>query len=140
MNSLGTSMKKENCSVLSQDALNKEKTLIKEALELKKLGGSIVPEKVSCGKRSCKKCGGFRRTHGPYSYLHYYDASCPWKVRKKYLGKDVAEMLRYPKEDLVERLREIEVRISLVTSQTLETCPKKVSGHERSPSWDAGEL
>jgi hypothetical protein len=130
MNNLRTS----ECEVLSQDALNKEKALIKEALELKKRGGSIVPEKVSCGKRSCKKCGGFRRTHGPYSYLHYYDASCPWKVRKRYLGKDVAEMLRCPEEDLVKRLREIEVRISLVTSQTLETCPKKVS------LWDRGEL
>jgi len=116
-------LRTSECEVLSQDALNKEKALIKEALELTKLGGSIVSEKVSCGKRSCRKCGGFQRIHGPYQYLHYYDASCPWKVRKRYLGKDVAEMLRCPEEDLVERLREIEVKTNLVTSQTLATYP-----------------
>ena len=33
-----------------------------------------------------------------------------WKVRKKYLGKATAELLRCPKEELQERLKRLETK------------------------------
>jgi hypothetical protein len=89
---------------LSQD---NGKKLIQEALGTKALGGSIVQEKVSCGKTCCRVCGGSRLAHGPYNYSHYYDRSCG-KVKRKYLSQALSNLLPCPKRDLQQRLLEIE--------------------------------
>jgi hypothetical protein len=96
-----------------------EKTAILAALELKRLKGSVVMEFVNCGKHSCRKCSS-GIGHGPYPYLHYYDPSCPWKVRRKYLTKDVAKFMSYSMEELELQLREVEAEI--------------LGQHQRSPS------
>jgi len=87
-----------------------EKAIILTALELKKLKGSVVLERVNCGKRGCRRCSS-GVGHGPYPYLHYYDPSCPWKVRRKYLTKDVAKFMSYSMEELELQLREVEAEI-----------------------------
>lgn len=83
-----------------------EKRLIQEALGTKALGGSIVQEKVSCGKTSCRVCGGSRLAHGPYNYLHYYDRSCG-KVKRKYLSQALRDLLSCPKRGLEQRLESL---------------------------------
>lgn len=85
--------------------LRTTKQNIQQALNLKDLRGSIVLEKVACGKKCCSVCGGVRYEHGPYSYLHFYQGG---KVKKKYLSKAVAAWLACPKKELEERLKELE--------------------------------
>ena len=103
--------------MLSQDnlgSLEHEKNLLQEAVETKKLKGSVVWEKVSCGKSRCQNCKGILRVHGPYAYLHYYSNHT---VRKKYLGKRLADLLSQDKTALDERLVEVEAEIRrLMTS------------------------
>lgn len=85
----------------------KQKTLILEALELKqKLKGTVVMEFVRCGRR-CSTCSS--GPGHPASYLHYYDSACPYKVRRKYLTKNLAQLMSYFREELQQTLREIEV-------------------------------
>lgn len=98
-----------------------EKDDILTALELKqKLKGSVVWERVNCGKRGCHKCSE-GTLHGPYSYLHFYSAG---KVRRKYLPRALGELMSYSKQELETMLREIEAEILGQDSQ-VGTCPKK---------------
>lgn len=107
MSILRTMLSQEREKRLEQ--LEREKHMIEKALLLRRLKGSVVWEKVSCGKHCCKKCGGINRVHGPYPYLHFYDASCEWKVRKRYLGKSFdLTLLTCPKTELEERLQQIQ--------------------------------
>lgn len=82
-----------------------EKSLIITALGLKeKLKGSVILERVNCGKRGCHKCAQ-GTLHGPYPYLHYYSAG---KVKRKYLPKALGELMSYSREELQQMLREAE--------------------------------
>jgi hypothetical protein len=93
-----------------------ERKAILEALELKKLRGSIVMERVKCGKRCCRKCknGTF---HGPYPYLHYYTAG---KVKRRYLLKPLGDLASRPVEELKEMLKEAENEVlGQVKNETL---------------------
>jgi hypothetical protein len=82
-----------------------EKSLILEALELKqKLKGSVVTEFVKCGKK-CARCS--MGPGHPASYLHYYDSACSYKVRRKYLTKNLAQLMSYSREELEEMLHDI---------------------------------
>jgi hypothetical protein len=85
-----------------------QKGLILEALELKqKLKGSVVWERVRCGKHGCRKCAqGI--LHGPYPYLHFYSAG---KVRRKYLIRSLGELMSHSKEELEGMLRDSESAI-----------------------------
>ena len=47
--------------------------------------GTLRREKVSCGKKACKKCAD-GPSHGPYWYLYYYRNG---KLASKYLGKNL---------------------------------------------------
>ena len=80
-----------------------EKVMILTALELKKFKGSIVWEKVRCGKSNCRCGRGY--LHGPFGYLHFYQAG---RVRRRYLGKDLAVLVSKPREELEDRLRQID--------------------------------
>jgi hypothetical protein len=108
-------LEKDSYGMLSQDKREKrlewletEKDRVKRALDLKELGGSVVWEKLACGKPACNTCEGYRPAHGPNAYLHFYDSSCPWKVRKRYLGNIIGELLCCPKTELEERLKDLE--------------------------------
>ena len=80
-----------------------DKSLIQTALKLKDFKGSVVMEKVLCGKPGCHCHNG--ALHGPYPYLHYYSNG---KVRRRYLGKTVSALLSHSKEELEKMLHEIE--------------------------------
>ena len=97
------------------EQLEREKHQIQRALALKKLKGSVVWERVDCHSPPRRCC-----PHGPYAYLHYYDARSG-KVKRKYLGKNV-ELLSWFEGELQQRLREIEgeERKILGTSLTRE--------------------
>ena len=83
--------------------LERERQHILQALEIKaKFRGSVVWEKIRCGKRSCKCSRG--DLHGPYAYLHFYQSG---KVKRKYLSKDVGKLVERPKEELEARLLEV---------------------------------
>lgn len=74
---------------------SQQKTAILAALELKKLKGSVVWEKVRCGKRNCRCSHG--HLHGPFPYLHYYSSG---KVKRRYLSKRMVQLLRCSREEL----------------------------------------
>jgi hypothetical protein len=87
----------------TDSTLERERQHIMQALEIKaKFRGSVVWEKIRCGKRSCKCSRG--HLHGPYAYLHFYQSG---KVKRKYLSKDMGKLVERPKEELEVRLREI---------------------------------
>jgi hypothetical protein len=86
----------------------KEKSDILTALEFKeKYKGSVVWERVDCGKPSCHKCQN-GTLHGPYPYLHYYSSG---KVKRKYLPKSVGELMSYSKAELETMLHETDIEI-----------------------------
>jgi len=80
-----------------------DKSLIHTALELKGFKGSVVMEKVCCGKPGCRCQSG--SLHGPYPYLHYYSSG---KVRRRYLSKTVSALLSHSQKELEGTLRETE--------------------------------
>jgi hypothetical protein len=93
-------------NMTAQIVLRKEKkSLILEALELKqKLKGSVVWERVKCGKRCCRKCKN-GTLHGPYPYLHYYHGG---RVKRKYLRRALGDLVSRSVEELKEMLKEAE--------------------------------
>jgi hypothetical protein len=83
----------------------KEKELIVTALELKqKFKGSVIWERVRCGKHGCRKCAA-GTLHGPYSYLHFYSNG---KVKRKYLPRVLGDLVGHSVEELKEMLKEVE--------------------------------
>lgn len=89
---------------MSQDEpkrIRKKIKALEKALELKPLKGSIVPEMVRCNKPGCHSC-----PHGPYNYLHYYDAASG-KVKRKYLGKATLHAIQTSRRDLIRQIREL---------------------------------
>lgn len=81
--------------------MRKEIKDLERALTLKSHRGSIVMEKVRCGKPGCTKC-----PHGPYAYLHYYDPRSG-KVKRKYLGKNVSEYYKMAREEILQRIEDL---------------------------------
>jgi hypothetical protein len=85
-----------------------QRSLIFAALELKqKLKGSVVWERVDCGKRGCRKRQN-GTLHGPYPYLHYYSSG---KVKRKYLSKALGDLVSRSVEELKELLKEAESEV-----------------------------
>ena len=82
---------------------NPDKSLIQTVLKLKGFKGSVVKEKVCCGKPGCHCQSG--ALHGPYSYLHYYSDG---KVRRRYLSNTMSALLSHSKEELESILHETE--------------------------------
>jgi hypothetical protein len=80
-----------------------DKYLIQTALKFKGFGGSVVMEKICCGKRGCHCRSG--ALHGPYPYLHYYSHG---KVKRRYLSKTVSALLSHSTEELEKMLHETE--------------------------------
>jgi hypothetical protein len=83
-----------------------EKQNVLEALDIKQQfrnKGTVVWEKVCCGKRSCKCQSG--ALHGPFPYLHFWKEG---KVKRKYLTKAVGRLVACPKTELLEKLADIE--------------------------------
>lgn len=74
---------------------------IQAALKLKGFRGSVVMEKICCGKPSCHCQSG--TLHGPYPYLHYYSNG---KVKRRYLTKNITMLLSHSTEELEGILRE----------------------------------
>jgi hypothetical protein len=72
---------------------------IQTALKLKAFKGSVVREKVCCGKPGCHCHTG--TLHGPYPYLHYYSSG---KVKRHYLSKAVSALLSHSTEELERML------------------------------------
>ena len=100
---------------MSEAGLRTRRQNIKRALAIKeKYKGSVVWERVRCGKVSCHCRNGLR--HGPYCYLHYYSRQTG-KVHTKYLPKDVGVLISCPKTELKEALCEIENELILRTRQ-----------------------
>jgi hypothetical protein len=80
-----------------------DKSLVQTALKLKGLGGSVVMERICCGKPGCHCHTG--ALHGPYPYLHYYSSG---KVRRRYLSKTVSALLSHSRDELEKMLHETE--------------------------------
>jgi hypothetical protein len=78
-----------------------DKSLIQTALKFKGFKGSVVMERICCGKPGCRCQNG--ALHGPYPYLHYYSNG---KVRRRYLSKTVSMLLSHSTEDLERMLHE----------------------------------
>jgi len=76
-----------------------DKRLIQTALKIKGLRGSVVMEKICCGKLGCHCQSG--ALHGPYPYLHYYSNG---KVRRRYLSKAMSALLANSTEELERKL------------------------------------
>jgi hypothetical protein len=104
----------------STSALQPEQAMILTALELKQLKGSIVLEKVRCGKRNCRCSRG--HFHQAF-YLHFYQSG---KVRRKYLSKSMVGLLRCSREELERLLSEVESASERVLGQ--ESRPSESSG------------
>ena len=49
--------------------------------------GTLRREKVSCGKKACKRCAD-GPSHGPYWYLYYYRRG---RLASRYLGKSLPD-------------------------------------------------
>ena len=80
-----------------------DKSLIQTALKFKGLNGSVVMEKICCGKPGCHCQNGV--LHGPYPYLHYYSNG---KVKRRYLSKTVSALLSHSTKELERMLHETE--------------------------------
>jgi len=93
---------KTTCPKTEHSTFEHERQNILQALETKQRG-SIVLERVRCGKTNCRCSQG--HLHGPYRYWHFYEAG---KVRRKYLGKDLSILVSKPREELEDRLRQID--------------------------------
>jgi hypothetical protein len=78
-----------------------DKFLIQAALKFKGFGGSVVMERICCGKPGCH-CRS-EALHGPYPYLHYYSNG---KVKRRYLSKTVSALLSHSSEELEKMLQE----------------------------------
>jgi len=91
--------------------IRRERKAVEKALDLMPLKGSVVMEPVSCNKPSCHRC-----PHGPYAYLHYWDSE-KGDVRRKYLGRLVAEYLGKSRSDLTRRLEELLVKERRILGQ-----------------------
>jgi hypothetical protein len=76
-----------------------DKSQIQVALKLKGFRGSVVMEKICCGKPGCRCQTG--RLHGPYPYLHFYEAG---RVRRRYLKKTMRALLANSREELEKML------------------------------------
>jgi hypothetical protein len=76
-----------------------DKSLIQTVLKFKGFKGSVVMEKICCGKPGCHCQSG--TLHGPYPYLHYYSNG---KVRRRYLSKTLSALLSHSKEELEKML------------------------------------
>lgn len=86
----------------------KEKGDILKALELRqKYKGSVVWERVNCGKKGCHKCQT-GVLHGPYPYLHYYSSG---KVKRKYLPKALGDLVSRSTGELKELLKEADSKV-----------------------------
>ena len=83
-----------------------DKSLIQTALKFKGFGGSVVMERICCGKRGCHCHSG--ALHGPYPYLHYYSNG---KVRRQYLSKTVSTLLAHSTKELEKMLHETETTL-----------------------------
>ena len=73
---------------------------IQTALKLKGFKGSVIKEKICCGKPGCHCHGG--ALHGPYPYLHYYSNG---KVRRRYLTKAMSALLSHSAKELERMLQ-----------------------------------
>lgn len=93
------------------ESLERDKHEIEKALALKGLKGSVVWERVDCHSPPRRCC-----PHGPYAYLHFYDARSG-KVKRRYLGKN-ADLLSCPKKELEERKRDIEIEQTQILRTT----------------------
>lgn len=78
-----------------------DKSLIQTALTFKGFRGSVVMEKICCGKPGCHCQSG--ALHGPYPYLHYYSNG---KVKRRYLSKTVSALLSHSAEELERMFHE----------------------------------
>jgi hypothetical protein len=76
-----------------------DKSLIQTALKLKGFKGSVVMEKICCGKLGCRCLSG--ALHGPYPYLHYYSNG---KIKRRYLSKALSTLLSHSTKEL-ERMK-----------------------------------
>jgi hypothetical protein len=76
---------------------------IQAALKLKAFKGSVVMERICCGKPGCRCHSG--ALHGPYPYLHYYSNG---KVRRRYLSKTMNALLSHSREELEKMLLKTE--------------------------------
>jgi hypothetical protein len=76
-----------------------DKKLVQAALSIKKLKGSVVRERVCCGKLGCHCQTG--TLNGPYPYLHYYSNG---KVKRRYLSKALSALLSHSEEELERML------------------------------------
>lgn len=98
------------------ERLNRKRQNILKALEIKEAyKGSVVWERVRCGKARCHCRNGVG--HGPYAYLHYYSRKTG-KVQTKYLPKDIGELISCPKTELNEALCEIEKELEFLGQET----------------------
>jgi hypothetical protein len=80
-----------------------DQNLIQTALKLKGFRGSVVMERICCGKPGCHCQSG--ALHGPYPYLHYYSDG---KVKRRYLTKTVSALLNHSREELKKMLHATE--------------------------------
>lgn len=96
---------KTNTNMATLSSLEKvpDKSLIQTALKFKGFKGSVVMEKICCGKPGCRCHNG--ALHGPYSYLHYYSNG---KVRRRYLSKNMSALLSHSAKELERMLHEAE--------------------------------
>lgn len=78
-----------------------DKSLIQAALKFKGFNGSVVMEKICCGKPGCHCQRG--ALHGPYPYLHFWQDG---KVRRRYLSKSVSALMSHSTEELEKMLHE----------------------------------
>jgi hypothetical protein len=81
-------------------------SLIQTALKLKAFGGSVIMERICCGKPGCHCQSG--SLHGPYPYLHYYSDG---KVKRRYLSKTVSGLLNHSAQELEKMLHETEAAL-----------------------------
>ena len=86
--------------------------------------------KKSCGKKSCRKCGGERLEHGPYWYRAEWDADGR-KKRTIYIGKELpsdaedALLAKRFLSDLSCIRRKTCVRISPAVRRKMLSCTRR---------------
>lgn len=72
------------------------------------IGATLQLQLRSCGKRTCRKCGGLQRVHGPYWYA-YWRETTPGKfgglvkdrLRTRYIGRQLFASMRARSRALV---------------------------------------